>query len=58
VVCLALKSKRRLEAELGCVQDTTPTNMPGSLMDHGLMVKVTSEYMVADSILRRAVMRS
>ena len=57
MVCLALKSKRRLEAELGCIRDTTPTNTLGSLIDHGLMVKVAGEYMVTNSILHRAVMR-
>ncbi|MCS7366631.1 MAG: ATP-binding protein [archaeon YNP-WB-062] len=55
--CSWSEVKRRLEAKLGRIPDTTLANMLRSLMDYGLIVKVDGEYMITDPILRRAVMR-
>ena len=55
--CSWSEVKRRLEAKLGRISDATLANILRNLVDHGLIVKVDDEYVIADPILRRAVRR-
>jgi AAA+ ATPase superfamily predicted ATPase len=55
--CSWSEVKRRLEAKLGRIPDTTLANILRGLMDYELIVKVNGEYMIADPILCKAVKR-